>query len=101
MPNPDPIVILVELRAKSRHEDHVKREASAIFERIRREEPGCDYIVGHQDVTDPTRFMFFEIWRDDQQFQEFHTGRDYMTEYFARLDQHLEHRGFTRWTRFA
>lgn len=96
-----PVIILVELTAKPEHEEDVKREASDIFARIRRDEPACTYISGHQSSTEPTRFMFYEEWRDIDEFDDFVAQRDYMSEYFTRLDDHIEHRGFVRWIPFA
>ena len=53
-----------------------------VFPKIRRE-PACLEITAHQDRGDPTRFMLFEIWTNEEEFVEFESGRDYTQDYLA------------------
>ena len=97
----NPVVVVVQLLAKDGHVDEIKREATALFTRIRAEEEACDSISGHQDVDDPRRFLFYEEWRDRDEFLAFRDDRPYMGEYFKRMDQHVEQGEFGLWERFA
>ena len=85
VPDPDrPYVVLVKLKTKDGQEDEFKRELQELLPRIR-QEPACIDIVGHQDPEDPTRFMLHEVWRSEETFTEFESGRDYLQDYLARV----------------
>ncbi len=94
-------IVVVQLRAKAGHQAEVEREASTLFERIRREEAACLSIAGHRDPQKPDHFMFYEIWRDREEFIEFRDNRPYMSEYFERMKAHVAEGDFSLWEPFA
>lgn len=79
-------VVLVRFKTKDGKEEAYKREMQKTFPKIRHE-PACVEITGHQDPGDPSRFMVFEIWTSEAEFEEFVSERDYMQEYLARGDE--------------
>lgn len=94
-----PVVVHVSMKALPGREEEVKAEVQAAFTRIRRDVDSCVYIVGHQDVSDPAKFMLFEEWRDKAEFEEF-VSEATMSDYLARLDTMLVERHLTLWYPF-
>jgi quinol monooxygenase YgiN len=101
MPAEGRVIVLVQIEAKAGHEADVESEATALFERIRSEEEACVSIAGHRDPEKPGRFMFFEIWRDREEFLEFRDNRDYMQAYFTRMQEHVADGEFSLWEPIA
>lgn len=97
MNDPNPLTVLVRLRARDGQADEVASTVSAQLARIREQEPACLAIAVHQSTDDPRRFMLCETWRDEASFDEFVTTRPHMLEYLERLGALLDDREMTLW----
>lgn len=54
-------IVLVLLQAKSGKQQQLKEQLLALVEPSRHDK-GCIEYHLHEDPTDPTKFMFYEIW---------------------------------------
>jgi len=99
---PSGYVVLVRLKTKEGEAESFKGELQPLLATIREEEPACIRIMGHQDPDDPSRFMLYEVWRTEEEFWEFESGRDYMRAYLDRVGElWAEPRDLTTWREVA
>lgn len=63
------LTIIARIEAKENNIDIVKKEALKLIEPTRKEE-GCIQYDLHQDNENPTVFMFFEIWKNQELWQK-------------------------------
>ncbi len=59
------IVLKVDMVVKPGMEDKCKELVRHLHEHSRKE-PGCVQYVGHQSTDDPRKFMFYEVYKDEQ-----------------------------------
>ncbi|MBP7949264.1 MAG: antibiotic biosynthesis monooxygenase [Verrucomicrobiales bacterium] len=80
-----PFTVLVEFHVKPGTEKEF-RKAVQNSVRNTRKEPGNAAYSCHQDVKDPTRFVFFEIWRSIPALEE-HLGKDYVKTLLGKAEE--------------
>lgn len=61
----DAVILTAQVKAKTSEVDTVKEVLGALVEPTRKEE-GCIHYILHQDVKDETKFMFYEVWANDE-----------------------------------
>jgi quinol monooxygenase YgiN len=79
MPNSQQLIIIAESYAKPGHEDELRQKLMTLIEPSRAE-PGCVMYTLHENPSEPGRFLFYEIWKDDAAF-EYHTQTKHFTEF--------------------
>jgi quinol monooxygenase YgiN len=73
------IVLIVNYVVKAGTEEQAREYIRKLTEHTRRE-PGCRIYIGHQSVTDPRQFCFYEQY-DDQAALDAHRAAPYFAEY--------------------
>jgi quinol monooxygenase YgiN len=79
----DAIILTAMVKAKAGQEDAVKEALMSLVEPTR-QEPGCLVYNLHQSKSDPTQFMFYEQWANQEAFDA-HGKQPHMKAAFAKL----------------
>jgi quinol monooxygenase YgiN len=79
MPNSTQLIIVAESIAKPGCEDELRTQLLTLIEPSRAE-PGCVQYTLHENPDEPGRFLFYEIWKDDDAFV-YHTKTKHFTEF--------------------
>ena len=61
----DAVILTAQLKAKEGEVDNVKEALAAMVGPTQKEE-GCIHYILHQDVKDETKFMFYEVWANEE-----------------------------------
>ena len=77
----NPITLMVPVEAKPETCDEVKRRLCELAELTHKEPGNLNYIV-HRDPEQPTSFVIYENWRD-QEALDFHMAQDYLQAFLA------------------
>ena len=78
------LTVVAILKAKVPMLDTVKRELLNFVE-LTRQEAGCIRYDLHQDLADPTKFIFYETWRSKEDL-DLHLKMPYIQAGFAKAD---------------
>jgi quinol monooxygenase YgiN len=63
------VILTAQLKAKAGEVEAVKQALGSLVGPTRKEE-GCIHYILHQDVKDETKFMFYEVWADEEAFKQ-------------------------------
>ena len=74
--SPSPCVLAVTWVAKSGLETRLKRVLQNLAQETRRE-PGCVTFIVHQEATNPTRFLLYEVYRDSNSLKAHSDSRHF------------------------
>jgi quinol monooxygenase YgiN len=83
--NSKPVTVIAILRARPGKELVVKQALLALVP-ITRRESGCLNYDLHQDIEDPSKFIFHENWASKSQF-EAHRAQPHLQEMIAQTDE--------------
>ena len=84
----DRLTVVAKVVAKNECIGVVKSELLKLIAPTRQENGCIDYIL-HQDVTDPSIFIFFENWKDSSSL-EMHKTSDHYKAYIIAVDGMIE-----------
>jgi len=93
------IVVLARIKAKQDSAETVKSELLKIVEPTRKE-AGCIKYQLHQDIEDPSIFVFYEIWQSAA-FLERHKDTDHYRHYASTVSGLIEERVVNKLTKIA
>ena len=80
--------LYAEFTVKEGSETRVAEMMATLTEHVR-SEPGNVMFLPYTRETNPREYFVFEVYRDEQAFQE-HIGADYGREFNAELADHIE-----------
>ena len=83
--------LYAEFTVKAGHEARVAEMMATLTTHVRNE-PGNILFSAYARETNPHSYFVFEIYRDDEAFQE-HIGADYGARFNGELSQHIEEDG--------
>ncbi|KUP09494.1 monooxygenase [Bacillus coahuilensis p1.1.43] len=86
----DPIVITAILKAKSGREDELFEALKEVIEPSRTE-AGCLQYDLHRSTDDPSVFVFYERWKDEDAVQD-HVASEHYQAYRERGEELVESR---------
>ncbi|MEW6999076.1 putative quinol monooxygenase [Colwelliaceae bacterium BS250] len=75
------LTIVANIKANADKIELVKAELLKLIE-LTRAEAGCINYDLHQDITDPTHFMFYENWKTRELWQT-HMANQHLADYMA------------------
>ena len=79
MPNKTQLIVVAESLAKPGCEDELRTQLLALVD-ASRAEPGCVKYDLHENPDEPGKFLFYEIWKDDDAFV-YHTKAKHSVEF--------------------
>jgi autoinducer 2-degrading protein len=91
------LVVLVQVTVKREQLPEFERAILANADGARAREPGCLRFDVSQHDEDPTRWMFYEVYRDAAAF-EAHRATPHFAAYQQVADRALASKTLTRWT---
>ena len=62
------VILTAQIKAIESEVDNVREALLSLVEPTRKEE-GCIHYFLHQDKKDKTKFMFYEVWKDEAAFK--------------------------------
>jgi quinol monooxygenase YgiN len=65
----DAVILTAQIKAKEAEVGNVREALLSLVEPTRKEE-GCIHYILHQDTKDQTKFMFYEVWKNEAAFKE-------------------------------
>jgi quinol monooxygenase YgiN len=80
-----PVMLMARFKAKKDRVDEVHDLLMSLIEPTRSEE-GCVFYYLHRDVNDPSRFIFYECFKDQSAFDA-HAGKPYIKAFLGKTDE--------------
>ena len=82
------MIVLAKLKAKNGQQGKMEKALRDMVSKVAKEEGTLVYTL-HRCQSDPTLFMFYEVYRDDKSL-EHHSSTPYFKELFAFLEPILD-----------
>jgi (4S)-4-hydroxy-5-phosphonooxypentane-2,3-dione isomerase len=82
--------VIVSLKVREDRIDQFLRAIDVNSEATLRDEPGCLRFDVHRHVDDPTRFLLYEIYRDEQAFTKEHRAATHYAAWRAAAAECVE-----------
>ena len=78
------VTIVAVIKSMIGKENEMESAFREMIEKVRDEEWTTTYVL-HRSAADPTIFMFYEQYKDDEAFSK-HSSTDYLSEMFERIE---------------
>ncbi|MFC0321818.1 MULTISPECIES: putative quinol monooxygenase [Olivibacter] len=82
------IHLIAIIRSKPAHIDEVKKQLQTMVVRTREEKACLQYDL-HQDLEDPSQFIFYEIWQDESGL-DLHNEQPYIQDFQLLAEKALQ-----------
>ena len=76
------VTVIATLRVQSGKEEAFQREAEKMITHVKANEPGTLTYVLHRSSADPTEFMFYEVYKDQEALNT-HGASEPMRHFFG------------------
>ena len=83
------VVVVAKLKAQPGKEDEVERQLRMLVEYVRNEESGTLMYLMHRAQADPTQFMFYERYLDEEALAK-HSSSGRFLQVFAKVTPLLD-----------
>ena len=85
------ITVIAKLKTKAGSEAQFEQAARKMIETVRAQEPGTMQYILHRSVKDPTQFVYYEVYKDQESFDA-HGKTTHMREFGGAIGALLEGR---------
>ncbi len=85
------ITVIAKLKVKAGNESTFRQAADKMIAHVKTNEPGTRTYILHRSTSDPTEFVFYEVYADQAAFAA-HGGSEPMQQFFGAVGGLLEGR---------
>jgi len=86
-----PVIVVASLKVKAGNEATFQSEAEKMIAHVKANEPGTSTYILHRSTSDPTQFLFYEVYVDQAAFGA-HGGSAPMQQFFGAVGGLLDGR---------
>lgn len=94
--NPNQLPMIVKFEVKKDKIEFVKKELLSILEPTRQEQ-GCLRYDLHQDIEDPSIFMFYEVWETTEAWKA-HDSKKHILDFKKNIEGAVDKISFNKLT---
>ena len=83
------IAVIIRYQSQPGMEDVTKKELASLIATVVAEEEACLSIDLHQDMSDPSRFLLYEIWTDRESYLGDHMQTPHIQSFIQRAGEFI------------